>query len=273
MSPLKAFAFAIIAAFWLTMNFLLWRSEFRAEDNLGASVPTDRVWERMLTSPDDSRLDIIYDGRKIGYARWIPNVGEEITTGKVLSDTAALEGEIKKLSGYTVDIDGNVLLEESRQRIKFDLHIKFDTNMLWREFTLTTMLRPTIWTLRGSSDTQQLSIGVNTGGNPVQHTFTFDQILNSAGVLEMLGVPYLSALAPATRGTNGLPKKLDLGLEWSARQEWFKLGHSRVRTYNVQAHLLDQFDVNIIVSKVGEILRVQMPGKLKLVNEAFLTAP
>jgi hypothetical protein len=71
----------LAAVFWITMNVLLWRSEFRGEDELGSAVPVEIVWHKMLTAPDDSALEISHRGNKVGHCRWRVNVGEELSTG------------------------------------------------------------------------------------------------------------------------------------------------------------------------------------------------
>lgn len=267
MKLLKHLSFVLIAGFWLTMMSLLWRSEFSARQEIVSPLPAQFVWEKMLNAPDDSMLEVIHEGRKIGYVRWRPNVGDEITTGKVSAEEGVLEGMVRKVSGYSVNLEGNVLVEEGTRRIKFDVQITFDTNLVWQEFELNTVLRPVLWKIKGSAATQKLEIGFRSGELAWSHSFRFADLLNSGPVLDMLGVPFLSALAPATRSGGG---KLAFGLEWSARHDWFKLGHSRVRSYNMDIRILEDLHATIIASKVGEILRVELPGDVKLLNEAFL---
>jgi hypothetical protein len=44
-----------------------------------------------------------------------------------------------------------------------------------------------------------------------------------------------------------------------------------VRVYRLQARLLDRYQIVVVVSRVGEILRVELPNGLLLVNEALST--
>ena len=43
--------FLIVTAFFVTMNVLLWRSEYGARSYQGSSLPSELVWEKVLTSP------------------------------------------------------------------------------------------------------------------------------------------------------------------------------------------------------------------------------
>ena len=46
--------FLIVTAFFVTMNVLLWRSEYGARGHQGSPLPSELVWEKVLTSPDNS---------------------------------------------------------------------------------------------------------------------------------------------------------------------------------------------------------------------------
>ena len=40
--------FLIVTAFFVTMNVMLWRSEYGARGQFGAPVPAELVWEKVL---------------------------------------------------------------------------------------------------------------------------------------------------------------------------------------------------------------------------------
>ena len=63
------FLFLFITLFWLTMNFLLWRSEFGGHQKVGSAVSLDVVVEKILTAPDASSLEVYHHGNKIGFCR------------------------------------------------------------------------------------------------------------------------------------------------------------------------------------------------------------
>jgi len=66
--------FVLTAGFFLTMNVLLFRSEFGGGNKLGSAVPAEIVWQKVLTAPDNSTLEIRHHGVKIGLGRWMPAV-------------------------------------------------------------------------------------------------------------------------------------------------------------------------------------------------------
>src|SRR5437773_3244856 len=90
------FYFPLIALFWVVMNVLLWRAEFGGGNEAASAVSTEVVWQKILTAPDDSTLEISLNGKRIGYCRWVANVGEELATGKISSEDYVPEGIDRK---------------------------------------------------------------------------------------------------------------------------------------------------------------------------------
>ena len=58
-----------------------------------------------------------------------------------------------------------------------------------------------------------------------------------------------------------------LGIEWVAYNDAVRIGKARVRVYRLDAEFSSDQVVTILVSRVGEILRVALPGQLEFVNE------
>ena len=87
-------------------------------------------------------------------------------------------------------------------------------------------------------------------------------------MLEDFAGPVPLALLGPVMGLEEEPN-LSLGLQWAARNDWLKIGHAQVRVYRLQARLLDRYQIVVVVSRVGEILRVELPNGLLLVNEAL----
>ena len=124
--------FPLIVVFWIVMNVLLWRAEFGGGNEAVSAVSGDVVWQKILTAPDDSTLEISWNGKRIGYCRWVANVGEELATGKIANEDYVPEGMIRRLGRYTIDMEGNVLVGEPVSRMRFNLHLQFATNHVWR---------------------------------------------------------------------------------------------------------------------------------------------
>ena len=132
--------FLFITLFWMTMSFLLWRSEFAAPKRVGSAVSLDMVVEKILTAPDASSLEVYHHGKKIGFCRLAASVGMQ--GSKNLSDDFQPEGMVIKPTSYRLDLEGNVTLAETTNRLRFDLGLKLSTHRTWQEFDLRATHRP-----------------------------------------------------------------------------------------------------------------------------------
>jgi hypothetical protein len=262
------FIFGLIAIFWVIMNVLLWRSEFSRSKHPGSNVPIDVVWQKILTAPDDSALEIFQQGKRIGRCRWSANVGEELASGKVVPDEFAPEGRVKQLTGYTVDLEGSLLLQELEARLRFNLHGLFSTNDHWQEFSARIGIRPSTWELRTRAADQSVLLKVEDAEGKWEKNYTFQELRNPQTLLKDFGAP---ALLGFLGGPITLPSApaLARGLKWEARHDWLTIGRSQVRAYRLQAGLFERYQVIVFVSRVGEILRVELPNGIVLVNEAL----
>lgn len=266
---LNRLLFFLIALFWITMNVLLWRSEFGGRSKLGSSVPVAVVWQKMLTAPDDSSLEINRQGKRIGFCRWVANVGEELATGKMSSEDFIPEGMVKALASYSVDVEGNVAYGGPTNRVRFNWSSRFATNHAWQELTLRLALRPAVWEFRTVAAQESLRVKYEEDTvTQWERNFSFAELRDPRKLAQELGGP----LAVGLLGQAGVSeqKNLSLGLNWQARNDWLKIGHAQVRVYRLQTRLLDRYQAVIIVSRVGEILRVELPNDIVLVNEALL---
>jgi hypothetical protein len=271
----RKLSFALITVFWITMNALLWRAEFAGKE-VGAEVPVALIWQKILTSPDDSGLAVHVGGDRVGYIRWAPNIGEEISTGKTSDEASNLEGRVKKTAGYTIHSDGNFILPDGGGRVRFDLDAKFAANNEWIEWTLKGIQRPNSWSISANRKNETVEFSLGEGAAALKQTLHFSDLRNPGKLIEQVGaataLPIAGILLPnlTTPATGTNSPSLSLGLKWEGRQDWLQMGHSRVKVYQLRAHLLDKYEAVIIVSRVGEILRVQLPGEMTLVNEALI---
>jgi hypothetical protein len=87
----------------------------------------------------------------------------------------------------------------------------------------------------------------------------------------MLG-PYATMLPPGLSPDPSLltPSALEKNLRWRARNDVVRIGRNRVRTYRLDMSFAGHVEAGVQVSRAGEILRVQLPGNLQLVGDAFL---
>src|SRR4051812_35066102 len=109
--------FWLVTAFFVTMNVLLWRSEFGGRNNL-SRVPVKTVWQKMLIAPDSSHLEVRHHGKKIGYGTWAPRVHDELAITEQMLDEAPPEGMILEPSGYTIEFASHVSMD-TLTRLRF----------------------------------------------------------------------------------------------------------------------------------------------------------
>ena len=280
---MRRLAFFAIAVFFVTMNLLLWRSEFRPQGE-GATVPLASVWERILRAPDDSDLEVFQRKKKIGHLRWAANAGETATTNAPVADDNLSEGMIRKISGYTIDIlDGRLDLGEAGKRVRFTMSTTFTTNHQWQAFTVQFVQRPMSLDLGASATNETLKVSFRQGEETVQRTFTFAQLRDPKALLQAIAGPIPLGLltggllgglseAGASPELAALPalQKLSIGLQWDSRQDWLKVGSAKLRCFRLQTRLLEKHQAIVYVSRVGEILRVELPNDIVLQNTRML---
>jgi hypothetical protein len=270
---LRKASFLCITGFWLVMNGLLWRAEFGGKGEGGTYAPVSLVWEKILSSPDDSGLAVQIGKDRVGYLRWAPNIGEEIATGKTGNENSDIEGRVRKLTGYTIHSDGNFILPEQAMRFRFEFDAKFGPDHRWTEWRFKGIQRPNAWTIAADRKSEMFEISLGEGASQLKQRFRFADFRQPEkllGELGAVGAPGFAELLP-TLGIAGTNAPLSFDLNWEASQEWLQMGHSKTRIYRLRAHLLDKYEAVILVSRVGEILRVELPAGVALVNEALIT--
>jgi hypothetical protein len=276
--------FPTLLSFWVVMMLLLMRAEYGG--TLRGTLPVDSVVQRILTSPDDSKLVIFHRGERMGTLRWVPNVGQAVETGKITTEippgvdpaTLTPEGQVSSILSYTLDMDGSLYITHGEPPIRYDARLVLTTNQLWKEFTIRAVKRPYRWELRASQQEQTLSIGQKDEQDPWEKTFRFEDLSHPDRVLAQLGLPWASMMLgpliethlPGTgTGVNSLTN-LSLGLQWEATLGSMPVSKSSVRVYRLSAKLFDRYEAVVYVSRLGELLRVELPDGLLLVNERWL---
>jgi hypothetical protein len=262
--------FAAIAGFWVVMNFLLWRSQSGAHSQIGSAVPAAIVWDKILTAPDNSSLDIYDHDKKIGLCHWAANVGD---AGQALKQSLAEDyepaGLIPQPSGYALSLEGNSAIF-STNHIRFEMHLRLSTNQTWQDFRFTAKMRPTILDIHAIAAARKIMVKISGGGGAWQKTLQFSDLQHPESLLAEIGG--VDALGFA--GGANLPLQKDsvtqaaAGIQWDAHEDWMQVGHSKVRVYRLETEFFGQH-LYIYTSRVGEILRVEAPDKLTFRNEAF----
>jgi len=260
----------LVTAFFITMNVLLWRSEYGGHGHLGAPVPADLVWEKVLTAPDSSHLEVRHHGVKIGVAHWAASIGEAAAAGTVISDELPPEGMVKTLTGYSISFDGTVSLEDL-SRLRFDLNLKLDTNQNWRTMSLRFAVKPFSWEIQSSATERTLRF-LAEGDEKIDRTFTFADLRNPDKIARELGGPAL----PGTLAALGLPlpqtspSSASPALNWEARNDRLVVRDNLIRVYRMEARLFERVKATLFVSPVGEILRLELPDEIVMINDALI---
>lgn len=258
----------LLTGFWVTMNVLLWRAEYGQPDPAGSALPADLVWHKILTAPDSSSLTIYHHRKKVGFCHWITSIGEDLSRAK--EEDVAPEGMVGRVVGYRIQLEGNLALSaEVANRLRFDGSLKLDRDRLWQEVLLRINLRPGSWEIHSVAAEQTVQLKAEEGDAAFNQVFKFSELTNPGELARQFGDPFalgwMSALGFSGQWPAG--SKASLGLKWEARHDSLRIGHSAVRAYRLEARLLERFGVVIFVSRVGELLRVELPDEVVLVND------
>jgi len=268
--------FLAITLFWVTMNVLLWRSEMSLGDDAGSPLPVASVWERMLTAPDESSMDVYHRGKKLGYVRWVPKVIEEAAEPWPEDENPDTpEGRVKRITGYELFLDANLALDQGPQRLRFTWQAELDPRQAWRTMLFRLNQRPNALEVRAEAATG--TVRLKLGDDPPAWEQTLD-LKDLAQPQALMGLPGLAlplgplaGLWPAGRPLDA--RQLALGLNWQAWSDTLKIGTARTRVYRLKARFLDKYEVTAVLSRVGEVLRLELPDNVLLLNEALPLLP
>ena len=117
--------------------------------------------------------------------------------------------------------------------------------------------------LRADAPGRRVVLTVQDGDGRIERRFSFAELQNPGALLAELKEPLAGAL-PILEPTGGSFRP---ELKWQAFDDVLSIGHGQARAYRLQARLLDRYQVVVFVSHVGEILRVELPDDLVLVND------
>jgi hypothetical protein len=262
--------FLVIVCFWLAMNYLLWRSQWGAHSLLGSAVPAEVVWEKILTAPDLSSLDIYDHDKRVGSCHWSATVGNSpLASKKILDDDYAPDGMDEQVTGYTLNFAGNATFSRSN-RLGFEASLDLSTNRAWQTFHMRVSARPKLWEVRAVAATEKLALKLEDGSGLWQKTLNFSDLSNPDMLwADLGGTAALTLLA----GAGLAPSRESLSrvagsVEWQAHEDWMMFGHTKARVYRLETVILGRH-INVFTSRVGEILKVEFPNQLTLRNDAF----
>jgi hypothetical protein len=248
--------FCMIAAFWLTMNVLLWNIEFGARGG-DTPVPAALVWHKILTAPDASSLSVYQNGERMGYCEMSTGVGQQMAAfdeGKPPAEGFSTRG------GYQLHLAGNISLGDFTNRLKFEGRLQLDRQRQWEDLALKITARQAIIEIHSLATNQTAHVKLSNAGVPcLERDVAFSDLQDPAALLRALGGSgdYFGAFALA----GILPEAGAQKVEWEARRTRVKIGSELVPVYRLETSVLGR-PVIMDVSVLGEILRVQLPGDI-----------
>jgi hypothetical protein len=251
--------FLLIATFWITMNVLLWRAEYDSHAT-GVRVPPALVWQKILTAPDISSLNVYQNGQRTGFCEFSTRVEEEMAT---LDEGKPVPEGINFHAGYQIRFDGNVSLGDFTNRLTFYGQLDFSRRREWREFNLKVSSHFAVVEIHSLADEQKVHLKITVDDVATERVFSFDDLQNPnklwgafAGNWGGEGIAGLDL--PVIPQTSIL---LAQNLHWEARRERLTIGREPVPAYRLETRVLEH-PLVIYVSTLGEILRVELPGNV-----------
>ncbi len=256
----------IITAFWVLMNFLLWRAEFGGGRETASDVPVELVIRKVLTSADRSTLTVQHLGQRIGQLQWVPSVLEDSPVTK--SDSVSLpDGMVRSASGYLLEADLSLSGEEPSSRWRTIVRLELGTNLAWRTVEVKVIQRPNSWQFKVRAGDDTVRVRTETGRTSSEQTFTSADLRQWS---TMLG-PVKAFLPPAMTAADPVSAWKEhpgLGLQWKAGDDWLKVGKQRIRAYSLHTRILDRYEIVAYFSRAGELLRLNLPDRYELTNDA-----
>jgi hypothetical protein len=247
--------FLAIAAFWLTMNVLLWRAEYGSHSG-GTPVPVELVWRKILTAPDASSLSVYQNGDRTGYCELSTSVGQEMAAAD--ADRPPPAGLVRQ-AGYQIHLAGNIALGDFTNRVKFDGRLNFSPAREWREIELKISSHQVVVEIHSLATNQTVHLKINSGGGMLEKDLSFADLQNPSALVRAL----MGNVADTLFGALDLPDLAATSaaqkLEWRASRTRVKIGTEAVPVYRIETDVLGR-DVLMDISTLGEILRVELPG-------------
>lgn len=257
-----------LGVFWAIMSFLLWRSEYGHADFSGTQLPPEMVWRMILTSPDSSSLAVVYRGKRIGFCHLITSVAEQLHAS---SPTNLPEGLVRNIRGYQLDLSGSIDIPGDSRRFRFDGQMSLSENQAWEDFSVQLVARPL--TLQADSTRSEKVIHLKIEGpdHSFKRELRLEQFQQPETVLtELFGqaAPLIAGLLPF-RMPESQSIPFQENLRWQASTDRITIGRATAQIYRLELKPLENYTISLLVSRAGEILRVELPKDLTLINEAL----
>ncbi len=256
----------VVTGFWLTMNVLLLETQFGSRKG-GGTVPVETVWEKILTAADDSSLTIFQDGKLIGACHLRTAVGEEWSK---ISDANVPAGAPEKNQGYRLRLDGSAVITELTNRVRFEGELRLGKKRVWESLDARVTMRPITWEIASVASEGNVHLkAVNGAADDYNLVLRFSDLENPGILVYKLFGPYAADLVAEAglQAESHSTSRTGVGIKWEAYEDSIRIGHTMVQVYRLRTRLLDRYEISAMVSRAGEILEVDLPNKVTLVND------
>lgn len=263
-----------VIAFWLLMSLLLIQSEFGELHTAGVPIPPEVVWKKMIQATDPSLLAVTLHGptNRIGSFKWVPSLVETNEPVPPDTDQSLPEGMSQGVSNYLLDFDGSLslTLDGWTNRVRVSMRLKTDTNAVWQEFHLQVGLRPEIWTFEADAAKQTLRVRTDGSAGSDEKVYAFKDLADSRKWMRQLGGLMLPELIAGLSQPSSSAHPLGFELE-ARRDHRLKFGAQRIRCFRLRASILGRYHMDLYLNpQSGEVIRVDLPNQIALMNESFL---
>jgi hypothetical protein len=258
--------FFLIAAFWVTMNVLLWHAEYSSHGS-EFPVPVDLVWRKILTAPDVSALTIYQDGRRAGFCQFSTSVEQAMAA---LDENAVPPEGLVAQSGYQIHFSGNLNFGAITNRVRFDGRLQCSSARAWRELDLQIATREAAVDIHSVAAEQMVRFKITSDELNFDRVLSFADLQNPSALLQALGGGIGGGLAnvldlPAVPSS---PTAVADTIKWEAHRDRVTIGHEQVTAYRLETRVLD-YPIVLYVSSLGEILRLELPGGILAVLDEW----
>lgn len=265
------------------MNVLLWKWEIGSNKEEGIPVSLSLIWDRILTCPDPSSLILLYDNERIGLVRIIPNIIEAYPTNKtdeIVSEAIEVlepEGRVKKIEGYSIELDGFILVEGEPSRLRFNGKVELNESKELKQVIFRCILGRQSWQIELDSIGKEIIYREQIGRHIISQRWSYDQIQRPSRWLKIL----LPLVAPQLHLSmqffyNEIEKlerentdKASINVLFTAYERWFEVKNARTRGYVIKAEPFEGRMIEMWINRIGEIVRIKIGHQFEMLNEAF----
>jgi hypothetical protein len=195
---------------------------------------------------------------------WHPSIREASR-----SNGTAIEGMVSAPAGHSIRVSTRFHGSDSPlDRLMILGTVDLSPSNTWEKLQARVDHRPKSWEIHAEAGSDQIHMIYEAGRQRFEQTFE----TRNRAALQLMLAPYLTALPSGLIPDNILssPDSLTRSVSIEARSDWMQIGRSRVRVYRLSARLPGQLEATAFISRAGELLKIQLPDRLQLVNDAIV---